>query len=166
MKRIARTALLALLVAAAGTVYAQGPGGRGMGPGVMEDGMEYGMMRGGGKGRGGMDMNPALAQLPAEKREQVRAVQVAMMQAVASKRAEMQSKSLALREAMRAFPLDQAAIKKLREGIDQVRAEMFALHLDALAQTQQIVGKDAWEQMHSGPPQGGRRTPPPGRERR
>lgn len=146
--------------------YGMGPGtmggygGHGMGPGMMGGG--YGMgpgMMGGGYGMGMMGMNPLsmhpqLAQLPAEKQEQLQQLHVGMMKAMIQKRADLQVKALDLMQTMRAFPLDQKAARKQWAALDQARKEMFELRVSMMAQVQQIVGKELWQQMHSGAPYG------------
>jgi len=119
-------------------------GGMGMGPGMM----------GGGMGMGPLAMHPELAQLPPEKQEQLRKLHSSMMQAMILKRADLQVKSLVLAETMRSFPLDQNTAREQRAAVDKSRKEMFELRLSMMAQVQKIVGKELWEQMHSGTPQG------------
>jgi len=129
-------------------------GGGGMGPGMMGfDGMGMGMM-GGGMGMGPLSMHPELAQLPAEKQEQLRKLHLSMVQAMIPKRAELQVKSIVLAETMRSYPLDQKAAREQSAAVDKARKEMFELRLSMMTQVQQIVGKALWEQMHSGTPTG------------
>jgi len=162
MKRIAGMALIALLAAAlSGAAFAQGHHGH---EGWMGGEMDHDKMMGGGMmGAGPMDSHPVFARLPADKREQVRSLRVEAMQTMIAKRADMQSKSLSLGEVMRKFPLDQAAAKKLNDAIAQTRSEMFSLRINTMARVQQIVGKEAWEQLHQGMPHGPGMMPREGR---
>lgn len=170
MKRKWTYALLALfaLTVVAGTwaladddgyYRGRGPGmmwGGGYGPGMMGNGYGPGMMggygpgmmgNGFGPGMMGFGMGPAMSQLPAEKQEQLRKLHIGAAQAMVPMMADMQAKMDALRDAMRAYPVDQAAAKKAFEAMGKARDQMFALHLATLAQAQQIVGKDAWDDM-------------------
>jgi Spy/CpxP family protein refolding chaperone len=161
MKRGMWFALLAVLAAVlvvggmamAESDYSYGPGWR-HGPGMMWGGGGYGpgmMWGGGGYGPGmmGGDMGRAFPNLPAEKQEQLRKVQVATGQAMVALMAEMQTKRDALEAATAKFPVDQAAAKKANEAVIKVRDQMFAQQLSTLAQVQQIVGKEAWEAAQS-----------------
>jgi hypothetical protein len=96
-----------------------------------------------------MGWGPVWSQLPAEKQELLRKVQVSTMQAMVALMSDMQAKSAALGETMGKFPLDQAAAKKQHDAVKQVQDQMFGLHLSSLAQAQQIIGKETWEQLHS-----------------
>jgi len=130
-----------------------GPGwrhGGGYGGGMMGSGGYGGMMGGGGYGgMMGFGMGPGFSNLPAEKQDQLRKLQVSTGQAMVAMMADMQAKGETLREVMSKFPVDQAAAKKAHEAVSGVREQMFAQHLSALAQAQKIVGKEAWEQMQS-----------------
>ena len=77
-----------------------------------------------------------------------------MMQAMIPKRADLQVKALALAETMRAYPIDQKAARTQLAAMDKARSEMAEQHLSMMTQVQQIVGKELWEQMHSGVPYG------------
>jgi Spy/CpxP family protein refolding chaperone len=105
-------------------------------------------MMGGGPGMMGGGHMAVLAELPAEKREQVRKLHVATMQEMIAKRSFLPELELQLRNAMHAFPIDQAAAKKARADIARIREETFQLRLATMAQMQQIVGKETWEKMH------------------
>lgn len=124
-----------------------GPGGMGYGMGPGQGGDEDGEA---GYGAMGWRMRGLMAQLPAEKREQLRAMHFAMQRQMIAKRAEMAQARLALAEALDAFPLDQKAAQAAFGKLNQFRKEAFELRLAMMAQTQQIVGKELWEQMHSG----------------
>jgi hypothetical protein len=138
---------------------------RGYGPGMMwEGGMGPGMMGGGygpgTMGGGTMGMGPAFRQLPAEKQEQLRKVQVSTLQAMVALMTDMQAKAETLQEAMGKFPIDQPAAKKAHDAVKLVQDQMFALRLSQLAQVQQIVGKDTWDTLQNqswgwGPGRGG-----------
>jgi hypothetical protein len=160
MKRvfwIALTMLTAGALVAGGLALAQGNypygpgmmgGGGGYGPGMMGGHGAWG--HGGGMMGGGMmGWGPNWSQLPAEKQEQLRKVQVSTMQAMVALMSDRQAKSAALGDTMSKFPLDQAAAKKQQDAVKQVQDQMFALHLNALTQAQQIIGKETWEKLHS-----------------
>ncbi len=177
MKRpiwIALAALAAAVLVTGGLALAQdygyGPGmmgGGGYGPGMMGGGGGWG--RGGfGSGMMGFGTGPALAQLPAEKQEQLRKLQVTTMQSMVALMSDMQVKGQALHEALGKFPIDQTGAKKAHDAMDQTRTQMFALHLTTLAQAQQIMGKETWESLQSsgygpghGPGPGGMMGPGP-----
>ncbi|MBI4084045.1 MAG: hypothetical protein HY423_15690 [Candidatus Lambdaproteobacteria bacterium] len=124
-----------------------GPGMTGGGPGMM--GAGAGMM-GGGMGMMGGGHTAWVADLPAEKRELVRKLQVSTMQQMIAKRSLLPELRLQLRNAMFAFPIDQSAARKARADIARIREELFQLHLATTAQMQQIVGKETWDKMHQG----------------
>lgn len=138
-------------------------GGYGMGPGMMGGGygrygMGSGMMGGGfGMGLGPLAMHPELAQLPADKQEQLQKLALSTMQAMITKRAELQVKRLALAETMQTYPLDQKAASEQWAAVDQARKDLFNLMTGSMAQAHQIIGKELWEQMHSGRAYGGYR---------
>ena len=155
-----------------GMGYGMGPGmgpgygmGYGMGPGMGPGyGMGYGMGGGrgmdpddmpmggwgGGWGAGRGHMWGVLSQLPADKREQLRAFHFSMRRQMIAKRAEMQQARLDLAQALEKFPLDRQAAQQAFQKLGKVRGEIFELRLTAMQQMQQIVGKELWEQMHSG----------------
>jgi Spy/CpxP family protein refolding chaperone len=138
-----------------GMGYGMGPGmgyGMGYGPGYgMGPGMGYGMGYGHGWGMGGPHYMAILAQLPADKREQLRAFHFSMQRQMISKRAAMEQARLDLEQAMQKFPLDREAAQKAFQTLSKLRGETFELRLTAMQQMQQIVGKDLWEQMQTGP---------------
>jgi hypothetical protein len=103
---------------------------------------------------GPLAMHPELAQLPPEKQEQLRKLHSGMVQASILKRADLQVKSLVLAETMRSFPLDQKGAREQWAAVEKARKELFDLRLSMMTQVQQIVGKELWEQMHSGAPYG------------
>ena len=145
-----------------GMGYGMGPMGPGMGPGMgygMGPGMGYGrgmdpddmpMGRWGG-GWGGGHMWALMSQLPADKREQLRSFHFSMQRQMIAKRAEMQQARLDLMQALQKFPLDREAAQQAFQKLSKARGEMFELRLTAMQQMQQIVGKELWDQMHSGP---------------
>lgn len=139
----------------------RGPGWR-RGPGMMwgADGYGYGpgMMNGrGGYGPGmmgggmmGLGWGGAFSQLPAEKREQLRKLQVSTSQAMVALMVDMHVQQGALGEAMSKYPVDTAGAKKAQEALNKLRDQMFTARQSAVVQAQQIVGKEAWENAQSG----------------
>jgi hypothetical protein len=149
-----------------------GQGGGMMGGGMMGGGMMGGGMMGHGGGMMGMmgrgggmmgeDMMGAgmmgaspekLAmdpRIPQDKRSQLRDLTLAMAQGMVTKAAELQNHRLALMKAAHAFPIDQAAVKTAREGMQRAMGDMLALRMDTMAKIQQILGKDMWERLHPG----------------
>ncbi len=138
-----------------------GGGGVGMGHGLMGGGgmgMGHGLMGGGGMGP--LAMHPELAQLPPEKQEQLRKLHLSMTQAMITKRAEIQVQKLALAETMRSFPLNQKSASEQWATVAKARKDIFDLRLGMMSQMQQAVGKELWEQIHSGLPRHGPGTTP------
>jgi Spy/CpxP family protein refolding chaperone len=125
--------------------------GYGMGPG---HGMGHGYGMGGyGMGRGGWggQMGALMAQLPADKREQLRSFHFATQRQMIAKRADLEQARLDLAQAMQAFPLDHKAALAAFAKLSQARQALFELRLTAMTQMQQIVGKELWEELHTGP---------------
>lgn len=100
----------------------------------------------------GPGMHPELAQLPEDKREQLRKFHFNMMREMIRKRADLQVNLLALRETMSGFPLDQKKARQQWAAVDEARKGLFDLRLSGMATVQGIVGKELWESMHAGGP--------------
>jgi Spy/CpxP family protein refolding chaperone len=153
-KWLALAAVLAAVLAIGGMAIAESDDyirgfGWGRGPGMMGGGYGPGMM-GGGYGPGMMGFGgPAFWNLPADKQDQLRKLHVSAGQAMVALMADMEAKGAALREAVSKFPIDEAAAKKAHDAMGKLRDQMFELRLKTLAQAQQIVGKEAWEEWHS-----------------
>ena len=50
-----------------------------------------------------------------------------------------------LRDSLKAFPVNQAAVRRNWEALNKTRQEMFELRLDAMQKVQEILGKKLWE---------------------
>ena len=61
---------------------------------------------------------------------------------------EMKTHMDQMRDAMRAFPLDEKTAKTHWEAAHKLHADMFAERLSMMVDMQKIVGKDNWEMMH------------------
>jgi Spy/CpxP family protein refolding chaperone len=114
-----------------------GPGG-GMGPGTAP-----------GMGAGMRFMRALMAKLPQDKREQVRKINTDMQRQMIAKRSQIQIMGLDMRELMRAYPLDQAAVMAKMEAMQKMRREMFSLRLAAMAQVQEVAGKGFWDEAQA-----------------
>jgi Spy/CpxP family protein refolding chaperone len=124
-----------------------------MGGGMMGGGgMGWDMMGGGMMGGGMMGASPGeLAldpQIPPEKRDQIRELHLSMMVGTTTKMAEMLNQRTAMMRAMHAFPIDTAAVKAAREGMQRAMNDMMNLRVETMAKVQQILGKELWEQVH------------------
>jgi hypothetical protein len=60
---------------------------------------------------------------------------------------ENRDRMTAMAKAMSAFPIDEKAATEQWKAMNAVREDMFKLHLSTLAQAQQIIGKEKWEEM-------------------
>jgi len=138
-----------------GMMWGDGFAGPGCGGGHMGWGGGPGMMWGGPGGWGDEDDFGAYAQLPQDKRAQLRDLAVDTQKKMVGQEAAMEDLMLAYRDAIQKFPLDRDAAAKAWQGMDAIRKQMFELRLDAMSKAQQILGKDLWEKMQEGWGQGG-----------
>jgi Spy/CpxP family protein refolding chaperone len=120
-----------------------------MGGGIMAPGM---MGQGGVMGGGMMGMDPgALAvdpRIPPEKREQIRNINIVLMQGMMVSMAEMQSQRLAVTKAIHTIPSDKAAAKAAWESMKSHMDKMMLNRLDTMAKIQKILGKKLWQEVH------------------
>jgi hypothetical protein len=145
----------ALLVLAGVAMFALGEETeyRGGGPGMMGGGMMGpGMMSGGMMGPGMMEpgMMGAWALDSGLSREQVEQLEQLHFDAARAMRDSMyanRDRMIAMREAMRAFPVDEKAALDQWKAMQSLHEEMFKLHVATIAKAQQIVGKEKWRDM-------------------
>jgi len=163
MKRIWIAGLALLLVAGLAAFafgedeeYNRGPG---WGWGMMGGGMMGGPgMMGGSGGMGGPGMmgggmmgwgwGPG-ADLTKEQADQLEQIQFNTMRSMRAMMYENRDRMIAMQKAMTAFPVDEKAAMAQWQSMNQVRMAMFALHVSALSQAQQVIGKEKWEEMMS-----------------
>ena len=154
MRRIWIAGLALLLVAGLAAFalgeeeeYNRGPGMMGggmMGPGMMGGGMMGPGMMGGGMM--GWTLGDDLTKEQVDKLEEIHFNTMRSMRAMMY---EKRDGMMAMQKAMTAFPVDEKTALAQWQAMNQTRQNMFALHLGALNQAQQVIGKEKWEEAMS-----------------
>lgn len=126
-----------------------GPGMMGpgmMGPGMMGFGMGPGMM-----GFGMVAGHPALAELPAEKRERLERLQLEVMQSMATRHGEMHAAMLGVMNAMRAYPVDEEQVRERFQRLNATHSAMQEAMLRFTGEAQAILGEETWQRLQQTP---------------
>jgi Spy/CpxP family protein refolding chaperone len=174
MKRMA-TVGLALTFVAITALWALGGDddrrGPGAGPGGgMMGGWAGGMMGGWGGGMmggwGGGMMGPGMMGgwgwddgLTKEQSDKVNQIQFSTMTIMHNNMWQNRERMQAMQKALSAYPIDEKAAMEQWRAMNSMREEMFKLHLSTMAQAQQILGKEKWEELNEGSGGSGRRGP-------
>jgi Spy/CpxP family protein refolding chaperone len=166
MKRIAPW-IIALALVAGTAFWAFGDDDDYRGPG---NGPGWGMMGGWGGGMmggwGGGMMGPGIMGgwgwdegLTKEQSDKLNQLQFSTMTIMRNQMWANRERMQAMQKAFSAFPIDEKAATEQWRAMNSVREEMFKLNLSTMAQAQQIVGKEKWEELQNrwgGPGRGGR----------
>ena len=148
--RMARTAMLAAGLLAAGSGLAQDQGrGPGYGPGMMGDGP--GMMGGGpGWGRGGgygPGPGAAISGLTDEQRDKIAVIREENRSKNWGTMGQVQSEQFKLRRMYAAEKIDPAAIIEQQKKVDELRRQMLKSRLEARKQVEAVLTPEQRKQL-------------------
>lgn len=165
---------LALAASLAPPAHADETDGAATGPGLPGDGSGLlGAVPGYSFGAGGLPfallgpeglgtpLRDVLRQLPEEKRAALRTLDFATRREMIAKAAAVAQARLDLAEIMQTYPLDRAAALDAMRKLSAAERAAFEVRLNALAQVQQLLGRELWERTRFGPQHRPGDGPPP-----